>query len=53
MGLWHVLFNRGMPSLLVVADMTGDPFVFVETLNDRVGDAHINLFFDQLIRRTL
>ena len=44
-----MLFDRGMPSLLVAADMAGDPFVFVETLDGRVGNANIDLFFDQLV----
>lgn len=44
-----MVFNSGMPSLLVAANMTCDPFVLVKALDDIAGNAHIDLFFDQLV----
>ena len=44
-----MVFNSGMPSLLVAANMTCDPFVLAKAFDDIAGDAHIDLFFDQLV----
>ena len=44
-----MVFNRGMPSLVEAANMTGDPFVLVKALDDIAGDTHIDLFFNQVV----
>ena len=53
MGFGHVLREGGKKTLLVVPFMTGNPSIFKKDLYGVACDAHIDLFFDQLVGDTI